>query len=513
MWSLLILGILLGQLNHSQAVFHLEPPPPPKMALPDNTILNTQRLSTNGKARVAVATRSLYRCTSFTGLITSYNSLKEEIIPMPPSKFELSEWVEHNMGRIGTVMTAGIGSDYENCNIGSEFKSASWVESSEITKNCYPSNLWRYSCFMSWLLHFKIIELPTFLDTSSNNLETYIVTPAGEKLEAKEGAYRTKGNHALLIISTPKKVTAPTTLNCFNNHENSVCIDNTFGDFVQIPKLSEPIPASTMYVCQFTHCHVFTPQNVLKLKTLISASALANLKATRNNQIRKKRDNQNLPTETASYADIAELQSHVNILYQTNLYNIAILSNKINELERIQYHTVLSLAKLDDYFLSNLWQHSFSTHFLNYNTFVIRPHPIPLDINSNCRRNQSEIYVAGRFVPKKESDHCMSWENSNVTKLNLYTSKDLIMPSFSNIEHIKTNPEFSWTYLMAHRHGLEEAMVLRQYGGATSTGLADVLQFSRGSIPEIIATLFGLSGFSTLGFLSLIIIIVLINKC
>ena len=90
----------------------------------------------DGTANVAVVTRSLYRCVSFASLIASYNILSETIFDMPPSKHELTEWVKNNQAKIGSVVPAGVGSDFETCTKGSEFLSSQWVDSAETRKNC-----------------------------------------------------------------------------------------------------------------------------------------------------------------------------------------------------------------------------------------------------------------------------------------------------------------------------------------------------------------------------------------
>jgi len=118
------------------------------------------------------------------------------------------------------------------------------------------------------------------------------------------------------------------------------------------------------------------------------------------------------------------------MLYQSTLYNLLSLQQQITDLRRIQYHSTLSLGKLDDTLLSNIWNHHFSTQFSHYDHFLIKHKSIPSVNNSNRRCNNTEIYHCGRFVPKQETERCITW--TNATNLELFQHTHLVLPTFHN---------------------------------------------------------------------------------
>jgi len=151
--------------------------------IPDNLIIKAIRYTLHGQTQVAAATRSVYKCTAFTGLWPTYNSLEENITDIPPAKDEMLEWVHHKMTKIGPIVYAGVGDDFSPCLDGNEFTSSTWVKSSVISKTCYHSHTLRTSCFVTWSTSLTFHNLPTFLEKhNDSNLLMYAIAPANTYL-------------------------------------------------------------------------------------------------------------------------------------------------------------------------------------------------------------------------------------------------------------------------------------------------------------------------------------------
>ena len=501
----------LGVLTTVAAVYKLAAPEYGSLQLPSNVLLTTSKLETNGTATVAVATRKLYRCVSYASVLSTYNSVDEEIIAAPPSKQELIEWVSKNKAKIGATVSGGVGSDFTPCSNGSSFLYDEWVDSSEITKNCYPSHTFRYACFMSWYAHFKLIHLPVFMNTSNSELAPYIISPAGSPLPARKHEYDTHAEHAVLIVHVPERITTDVDVNCFVNQKEITCIEPASNHFLRFA-IPAQFPRTDIMICQFHFCLKFSSITIKQLIDLQSDVLDAHKQSTSTLLNRRKRSTDNvLPTEPASYADLLELQDHVHVLRQSDVYNVILLYSQQQEITRIQHHIILNLAKIDDSFLSKLWGQSFLTHFLNYDHFTIKPFGIPYIRNSNCNKNKTEIYLAGRFVQRTDKEICYSWEQENVTEVSVVHAKNLVLPMYSKIRHTSTQQDFSWSYLMGHRSGMEEGSMLRQFGGVRNSAILDLQNFGPGTLFTSIFSLFGLSGFSSISVSALILMVVIAN--
>ena len=507
----------------TSAVYRLQYTPPTNLHLPSNILQIVDSVTYDGPATVAVASRTVYKCVSFASLISTYNSMDETLTPMPPSKAELEAWIRHNGAVIGPTVNGGTGEEFAPCNPGSELLTTRVVDSAEIVKSCYPSNLFRSACFLSWSAHFKIIQLPVFMDALNSS---YIISPSGQKLPAVVGEYHSQDSHALLITAAPRSITKHVTLNCFLNHKEVACVDMDASSYARLtlpPQTTDP--NQNFVLCKFSFCWHFPGSFFTHLSDVQDAVTVAHNQATEDRKIQRMRRKRNtptastegepekpsrfvvntLPTSPASYADVEAVEERLHSLYQIQLYNTLVQSRQISDLERIQFHTVLSVAKLDDKYLSQLWQQSFTTHFLNYDHFTIRPYPRHDVTDSNCRRQDSEIYLSGHFVPRQKPEVCHRWQPHDVTGLTLYQTDHLIFPSYSDVKHTAAQSEFSWSDLLSKRHGLDEGMLLRHYGGVRSTGLIDTLQYPPNLIPTYFASLFSLSGIGTLGFILILL--------
>jgi len=479
---------------------------------------------------------------------------------MPPSKSELEEWSIRKMAVIGSPVKEGVGDAFTACQPGNELRNPISVPTSSIIKNCYPSNLFRSACFTSWEAHFEIISLPIFLDTARNE-SAYIITPSGTKLSAEVGAYCTSDVHALLITAVPKTLTNTVTLNCFVSATGLACIDLLTGQFGHMTMPDNPASATNFRHCNYHYCWDFPAAFFQKMAELQDNARVAHNQADPGLARRRRSISDPpgtihvwhpswlspadpdatwlpanfprrgtappiatpapprspgglpesfgfnaLPTSAATTADVECLEERVQTLYQTNLYNLAVLSHQVNDLRRNQYHILLSLSKLDDQLLAHLWHQSFTTHFVSYDQFSIKPSPVQhasASRSSNCRHNNTEIFLAGRYVAKTTDDQCHTWTEADVTKVDVFAREKLVVPAASAIRHTAAQQEFSWSALLRQRAGLEEGTLLRQFGGVRSTGLADVLNFPPSLIPAYFNTLFPLSGLGTLSFIIL----------
>ena len=520
--------LTLTWLSATSALYRLDFRPMDFIDIPPNIQQDATCTTYDGTATVALASRTLYRCVSYASLISTYNSMDEHMIPMPPSRPELEEWTKRKQVAIGSEVNGGVGSEFDPCISGNELKDARFVDSSEITRNCYPSNMFRSACFMSWSANFKLASLPIFMDSNGT---AYIVSPSGAKLPAVVGSYHSQENHALLITALPRKSVSQVKINCFINHTEIACLDPATSQFSRIdfPVNNYPPATPESYThCRFHFCWTFPAAFFRSMQEERDNIRKAHESATGERSLRRRRRSaqsapdpntdfelitqrptfwlfsrptEPLPTTAASVADFENLQDQLHTLYQAQQFNTAILSVQISELQKAQYHTALSVAKQDDLYLSHLWQQSFSTHFLNYDTFTINPTPVHHTPSSNCRKSGKEIFLSGRYVKKGRQDRCHIWSPSEVSSIPMFHHHQLVVPTASTIKHTATDQEFSWSYLLNKRSGLEEGATLRHFGGVRSTGLVDILGYAPSIIPTLFHSLFSLSSFGVVSFL------------
>lgn len=459
------------------------------LRLPPTAVLTANRITTSGPTTVATGTRRLYTCISYYGLFDSYNEMRENIENYHPDGKELTEWYSKNLTRIGQVVSAGVGEDFHVCF--EPFRQSSWVTSSQITKTCYPSNLFRSACFTSWQTTLATLELPTFpevIHQNSANFGMYSVDGHGSRFPATLGYYNKYNEFSMIVVKLPTLVNISIPLNCFVHNVTVLCVDSSISNFVVFHNISSP--SGTIKNCSESGLVCYE----------VSALALVNLSKPKReplSPVLRLLRGQPVPTAYASVADVKQVESAVNVNQEIAMYNFAILSKQIADIQQLSLHTALSVAKSDDLFLSNMWSQHFSTRFLNYDHFVIVPKSMPSPNNSNCINNNSLIYFAGRFVSKPSTEQCMVWQDNEVTNVPLLTNKALKQTSLSDFSHVKTAEESGWSYLMTHKQGLEEASLIHFQGGAGNSSLADLLKMPAGAISWVFRTLYGLSGFAT----------------
>ncbi|KAJ1518775.1 hypothetical protein ONE63_011615 [Megalurothrips usitatus] len=461
----------------------------------------------DGPATVAIASRSMYRS-------------------------EMSEMIRRKMVIVGPEVSEGVGSDFDPCLPGNELKSQRFVDSAEISHSCHPSNLFRYACFTSWSAHFKLISLPIIMDASNNSylispsgakipaVENYyhsedshslVITNIPRKIE-KRVTLNCFSNHADIAcmdtssgrfsrmdIPAPSDAQPQEYVNCrhtycwrfpaeffrtMRNHQKDVqrahdtatkahslrrrrATPTYHPNSDGVWTINWPVYTDNVPVVPLPHPAAPVPPAFPLPRPAVPDTPVFPL--PRPAVPVPPHSPEPRPTDSASVADVEELQDRLHALYQAHLYNSAVLSNAVAELQRIQYHTTLSLAKLDDHLLAHIWQQSFSTHFVNYDTFTAKPAPVHKVRNSNCRNNQTHIFVAGRYVTKHKQEECVAWKDNEVAVVPLYANHHLVLPSASSIRHTPTSPDFSWTALLQKRSGLDEGVALRVFGGVRQT--------------------------------------------
>ncbi|KAJ1526522.1 hypothetical protein ONE63_008110 [Megalurothrips usitatus] len=454
MTRLLALTFLLHGVS---ALYRLDFRPTSTIDLLTNIEQTVDYMTYDCPATVAIASRSMYRS-------------------------EMSEMIRRKMVIVGPEVSEGVGSDFDHCIPDNELKSPRFVDPAEISHSCHPSNLFRSACFTSWSAHFKLISLPIFMDTSNNS---YLISPSGAKIPAVENYYHSEDGHSLVITNIPRRIEKRVTLNCFSNHADIACTDTSSGRFsrMDIPAPSDAEPQD--YVnCRHTYCWRFPVQFFRTMRNHRKDVQTAHDTATKAHSLRRRRATtphdpnsdavwtinwpvytgnvpvvplppavpaspafpqprpavpippsgpEPRPTDSASVADMEELQDRLHALYQAHLYKSAVLANAVAELQRILYHTTLSLAKLDDHLLAHIWQQSSSTHFVKYDTFTAKPAPV------HKVRNQTHIFVAGRYVTKHKEEECVAWKDSEVAVVPLFANHHLVLPSASSIRHTPTS--------------------------------------------------------------------------
>jgi len=239
----------------------------------------------------------------------------------------------------------------------------------------------------------------------------------------------------------------------------------------------------TQVYCSPHSCYTVHTSNITNLNHKIKKSGKARNRTKRSAPPTQKPLNSDnfrnkLPGQSASLSDLTDLEDHLMMLLQSTTYNTILLQQQISNLQNTIHYMVASLGKLDDSLLANIWSHHFTTEFLNYDHFNIRPKSFPSIPNSNCKGSQ--IYHCGRFIPKGKKDKCVTWTES--TPIQLFNSSQFILTNFSHINHTTVNQEIGWSFVVDHKDGLAEAAVLRSYGGFQNSAVIDILGYREGSI-------------------------------